>query len=493
MSSQRPRLSRNRVLLLGLLVAVLGVTLPPPRPAWAHDVPNEFVMEAFIKPERDRLHLLLRAPLEMLLDMRLPKRGPGYIDLAERERLDEALGASAITLADEVGLFEGGERLTLDQHRSRLSVPADRAFASYERAVAHISGPPLPTTTNLFWNQGWFDLHLEYAIEAADSKFALQMGTEPDIARRLHVLVTYLAPDGRQRAYDLLGDAGRVPLDPGRLEAAWLFAEAGWWRMVNGWQQLVFLLVVALPFHRRTRQIGPAAAALAAAFAVSALPVVSEVITRDRWLAALVDAVVAASVLTLAIGNLVSASLRWRWLVVGALGLAHGAALSSGVDGVLQFGGEAMALSRVAFVLGVEAGLAAAMLGLLVVLRGLFRHPAVARHGVLVAGLLIGHQAWHWTVDQLGELSVLPPPDVDLLAVVRGATLLMLVLAGFWLLYEITIPQRRLPAPAHPAPTAGEDRVLATSSGRAGAANRGDDRRVPGWVRSGAARGAEHG
>jgi hypothetical protein len=126
-----------------------------------------------------------------------------------------------------------------------------------------------------------------------------------------------------------------------------------------------------------------------------------------------------------------------------------------------------------------------------VVLRGLFRHPAVARHGVLVAGLLIGHQAWHWTVDQLGELSMLPPPQVDLLATVRRATLVMLVLAGVWLLYEITIAQRRLPA--HPAPTAGEGRVLATSSGHAGAADAGEDGRMPGRVGSGAARGAGDG
>lgn len=478
MISQRVPLSLHSVLRLWLVVAVLGVLFAPPRPVLAHDVPNEFVMDAFIKADGDRLHVLVRAPLEMLLDMRLPKRGPGYIDLAERKRIDEVLGASAVALAAEVGLFENGQRLTLDGHRSRLSVPADRAFASYERAVAHIAGPSLPSSTNLFWNQGWFDAHLEYVIEAADSAFALQMGMEPDIARRLHVLATFLTPDGRQRTYDLLGDAGRVPLDPEWQEAAWLFVKAGWWRMVNGWQQVVFLLVVALPFHRRMRQVGTTAAALAAAFAVSALPVVSEAITQDRWLTTLVDTVVAASVLALAIGNVVSDSLRWRWLVVGAFGLAHGAALSSGLGEVLQFGDKAMALSRAAFLLGVYAGLAAVLLGLLAVLRGLFHHPAAARYGVPLAGVLIAHQAWHWTVDRLGELRMLPLPQVHVVAAARGATLVMLVLAVAWLLYEVVITRRGPPTAAPATQTADADRVLATGSRQANASNSDDDGQV---------------
>ena len=32
-----------------------------------------------------------------------------------------------------------------------------KSFASYEEALAHLTGPPLPDTTELDWNQGLLD------------------------------------------------------------------------------------------------------------------------------------------------------------------------------------------------------------------------------------------------------------------------------------------------------------------------------------------------
>ena len=55
-----------------LLAAVLTVGLPPR--LFAHDFPNEIIIQAFVKPEGNRLHLLLRLPLALLLDMDLTKR-----------------------------------------------------------------------------------------------------------------------------------------------------------------------------------------------------------------------------------------------------------------------------------------------------------------------------------------------------------------------------------------------------------------------------------
>jgi hypothetical protein len=51
-------------------------------PAHAHDIPDEIVLHSFVKPEGDRLHVLVRIPSTMLLNLNMPKWGPGYLDLA---------------------------------------------------------------------------------------------------------------------------------------------------------------------------------------------------------------------------------------------------------------------------------------------------------------------------------------------------------------------------------------------------------------------------
>src|SRR5262245_26421720 len=102
-------------LLVLLLAVVLGFLLSTP--ARAHDIPDEIVLQGFIKPEGERLHFLVRVPLVMLLGMKLPKRGPGYLDLPQ---IDEKLLASAAATAKEIQLYENGERLTPGRTAARI-------------------------------------------------------------------------------------------------------------------------------------------------------------------------------------------------------------------------------------------------------------------------------------------------------------------------------------------------------------------------------------
>src|SRR5438105_8491357 len=60
-----------------------------------NDYPAEIVMEGFVKVEDGRAHLLVRVPLLVFAGMSLPKRGPGYLDLANIEaRLRQAAAAT---------------------------------------------------------------------------------------------------------------------------------------------------------------------------------------------------------------------------------------------------------------------------------------------------------------------------------------------------------------------------------------------------------------
>ncbi len=58
----------------------------------------------------------------------------------------------------------GPARLTASLVATRVSQPSERALASFSQALAHVTGPKLPETTGVFWNQGFFDAYLVYPI-----------------------------------------------------------------------------------------------------------------------------------------------------------------------------------------------------------------------------------------------------------------------------------------------------------------------------------------
>ena len=122
MSLRPGRLLRSLLILL----AGLGIMVSAPS-TQSHDLPDELMLQAFVKPEPSRLNFVVRLPLSMLLNIGLPKRGPGYIDLAES---DAALARAAAAAADALALFENEQRLAPDASSSRLSARAAEPIAS---------------------------------------------------------------------------------------------------------------------------------------------------------------------------------------------------------------------------------------------------------------------------------------------------------------------------------------------------------------------------
>jgi len=120
--------------------AAIFVTVVSLATAIAHESPNEVSLHAFLKPEGERLHLLIRIPLVLLGTLDLPRRGPGYIDLP---RVGALLELAAATAAKEFELRADDERLVADRSTLRIALPDDKAFDSYARALELINGPPL--------------------------------------------------------------------------------------------------------------------------------------------------------------------------------------------------------------------------------------------------------------------------------------------------------------------------------------------------------------
>src|SRR5260370_36071550 len=111
--------------------------------AAAHDIPNDVTVQIFVKPEREQLNLMVRVPLKAIRDVIFPERGPGYLDL---DRTDALLPDAAILwISDFLELYEGDIRLPKKPKvvAARIALESDRSFASYEDAVAHLTGPRL--------------------------------------------------------------------------------------------------------------------------------------------------------------------------------------------------------------------------------------------------------------------------------------------------------------------------------------------------------------
>ena len=172
-------------------------------------------------------------------DIEVPEFGPGYLDVEQlRPQLPDI---ASLWISNFVELFEDGARLSTPRLvAERLSIESDKSFASFESAIDHISGPKLSNDENVVWDQLWFDVLLEYPIQSDRSAFSIRPGLE-HLAARVVTVLRFLPPGGAERAYELVGDPGRVPLDPRWGQAAWRFVELGFSHILEGTDHLLFL------------------------------------------------------------------------------------------------------------------------------------------------------------------------------------------------------------------------------------------------------------
>ena len=381
-------------------VALLAV-LAAPRSTLANgaDLPPEVVLQGFVKPENDRLHLLVRVPLVLLASFALPKRGPGYLDLAN---IDEPLKQAAASTGRQIGLQEDGISLAPIALKGRISLLADRSFLSYEAALAHFDAPPLPADTDLFWNQGFFDAHLEYPIRSPRGHFSIAVNIAPELGQRLKLRLEYLPVEGAALSYKLPGNTGWIALDPRWYEAAWLFIKVGSVDAV-AFDRFAFLLCLAAPF-RSFRSLLAVVLMLGVLQALMAAAMARGMIADSPLLAPLYGVALAAAIVLLAIGNLASPSLRRRWALCAVVGAVAGVGLGHALTDALQFAGARTFVSVVSFSLGTMLAEVATLAVALAGLRVLFARMLAPAYALVVLSLILGHMAWHWMADQGHEL-----------------------------------------------------------------------------------------
>ena len=383
---------------------VLLAALAFPRWAVANggDLPPEIVLQGFVKPEDGRVQLLVRVPLVLLSSFSLPKRGPGYLDL---ERVDAKLKQAAAATGRLIELSADGALLAPTTREVRLSLLSDRSFASYSSALAHLQGPSLPVATDLFWNQGFFDVQLEYVLQSPRPNIWIRVNVAPELGRRVKLQLEYLPIGESARTYEIPGASGWIPLHPRWYEAAWLFARGGF---VDAFaiDRFVFLLCLVAPF-RKFRSLLTVVIVLAALQALT-LTAAAEGALADidvGWLPVLSDTVLAASMVLLAIGNLAAPSLRRRWFIAAVVGALGGFGLGRLLTDVWPFAGTHTLVAVVSFNVGVALGEVVSVALAFFALRLLLPRVLGPLLGVIVLSAVIGHASWHGMIDGGRELA----------------------------------------------------------------------------------------
>jgi hypothetical protein len=420
--------SIRRVLAAAIAVLAIGGIA---RPA-AHDIVSDVVVQAFVTPDGDRLRVLVRVPLVAMRDVAFPTRPPGYLEIS---RADAALrGAAQTWLLDGFTAYENDRPLPpLSLIAARVSLPSDRAFATYEEARAHLAAPPLPDTTDLYWNQALLDVQLETAIASDRSRFSIDPGFER-LGLRVVTALRFITPDGQVRPFEYRGDPGVIHLDPRWHQAALRFVRLGFVHILDGIDHLLFLLCLVIPF-RQLRGLILIVTSFTVAHSITLIASALNVAPGALWFPPLVETLIAASIVYMALENILfaapgapppgarapapasllfsrgpqalSRSIRRRWMITFLFGLVHG--------------------------FGFSFALAIMLPGLWL----LFRYVVAERLAAIVLSALVAHTAWHWMTERgaaLLEFPIGPPDAAGALVMVRWLMAAVAVAAVWWLI-----------------------------------------------------------
>ena len=453
--------------LRGALV-IVALLLAAPSPT-AHEIPNEVTIYTFLKPEGDRLTLLVRAPMKALRDIEVPRKEGVYQGYIDFERADQAFRDAATQwIADFVKLYEEDRQLPYPELTAvRASLPADRAFESYDRALASITGPPLPPETNLIWEEGLLDVAFSFPIASDQSRFSISPGLTR-LGERVNVVLRFLPPGGAERAFDVHGDPGIVRLDPRWHQAALRFTKDGFDHILDGIDHLLFLLALVIPF-RRLRSLVVVVTAFTLAHSVTLIASAYDIAPDALWFPPLVETLIAVSIVYMTFENIVAAArssngagvesgtlltpyqsaLNRRWAVAFGFGLIHGFGFSFALRESLQFAGSHLLTSLLAFNVGVELGQLLVLVILVPILNLLFRFVVAEKVGAILLSALIAHTGWHWATERGSSLLEFPWPAFDTALLLTSVRMLIVMVAASalaWLIFGVLLKNfRELP------------------------------------------------
>lgn len=425
----KPRISITYALFLVLFLSW-------PFALQAHDIPNDVTVQMFVKPRSEQLQVLIRVPLEAMRDFDFPERAEGYLDLSQIDTMLQ--DAATLWISNPIEIYENASHvLKPTVVATRISLPSDRSFESYDAAFAHITGPKLPKETNLYWNQAMMDVLFEYPIHSDQARFSIHPGLGR-LGSRVVIVLRFLPPGGSIRAFEFLGDPGLIRLDPHWYQAASRFVGLGFQHILAGTDHLLFLFCLVIPF-RRFKALIPIVTAFTVAHSFTLIASAYNLAPSALWFPPLIETLIAISIVYMALENIVGGiSVQHRWVIAFGFGLVHGFGFSFALKQTLQFAGSHLLTSLLSFNIGVELGQLLVLALLIPLLDLLFRFVVNERMGTIIASALVAHTSWHWMLDRSERLSqyrftwpLLTP--VLLLSWVRWLMIFTILAAVVWI------------------------------------------------------------
>jgi hypothetical protein len=433
------RIATAGLALLAVLVAGAWVAHPA-----AHDVPLDVAVQALVKPDGDRLRVIVRVPLRAMRDIEFPTRGPGYLDLG---RAEPTLHTAAIQwVRESLAVLEDDRALPApDLGAVRVVLPSDRSFESWDAALAAVTGPALPLDTELFWDQALLDVLFEYPISSAHARFSVRPGFAR-FGQRVTTVLRFLPAGGAVRAFEFSGDPGLVRLDPRWHQAALRFVRLGFLHILDGPDHLLFLLCLVVPC-RRLRPLVLVVTCFTVAHSITLLAAAFGLAPDALWFPPLVETLIAVSIVYMALENAIgvlgegapaassSRHERHRSAVAFVFGLVHGFGFAFALRETMQFAGAHLVTSLLSFNVGVELGQILVLLALVPLLHLLFRFVVRERPGTIVLSAFVAHTGWHWTAERwaaLGQFHLLA--GLTALTLVRWAMVAVGLAAAVWVI-----------------------------------------------------------
>jgi hypothetical protein len=383
-----------------LLLVLAGLVAQPLR---AHELPERVLVRSFAVAQADRLDLMLRVPLEAMRDVDFPLTPEGYLRLAEaRDSLEEAAGLWVI---DNLRLFQRGTQVAPGKTQIRISLPGDRAFASASAAREHFRELPLAATTQIFWRQAMLDIRLAYPLTAPPDRGDLTL----DVALRqlgveTRVELAFIEPSGKEHVLAFDGEARGLALMPSPWHVASGFLRDGFLHILGGIDHLLFLVCLVLPL-RRLWPLVKTVTAFTVAHSITLGAAALGWVPSPLWFSSLVEAVIALSIVYLALENILRQEFRQRWLTAFVFGLAHGFGFASALRESLQFAQGQIVLALGSFNLGVELGQILVLALLLPAIIVFYRRVSAERVATIVISTLVAHTAWHWMTERIDSFS----------------------------------------------------------------------------------------
>jgi hypothetical protein len=431
---------------IAVIVALAGL-LALPTHLLAHDIPADALVRMFVQPEGGRVHLLVRVQMASIQEIEWPvHKQDGTLDLSA---IEPAVREAAWKwIGNRIEIYEGSTKIenpTLAA--ARLSLEGDTAFGAYETAISHLTGPPLPSDTKLLPTQGALDVLFEYPIQSDRSRFSFHQRFEK-FGLRVVTILRFIPPDGEIRAFEYEGgDPGLVRLDPEWHQAAWTFVRMGFRHILDGADHLLFLFCLVIPFRRFGRLI-PVVTGFTVAHSVTLIASAYDMAPGALWFPPLIETLIAASIVYMALENIVVAQPSRRWIMAFGFGLVHGFGFSFALRNTLQFAGSHLLTSLLAFNVGVELGQVFVLALMVPALTLLFRRFIAERMGTIILSALATHTAWHWMTERYEQLSRFPMewPVIDaafLSVALQWAMLAVAVAGALWLFGVLRQGRRR--------------------------------------------------